>query len=129
MEKQILITEMAKCKDRIEGNLGKITTEEEMKIWSDLATKVSMVGYCKRTRDEVRNKWGNMTRESKEAHVIYNKAMRATGGGPPVAQLTQEQEDIVNLNKNNANYVGKDGGQETEIDGLLLILNSSILVY
>ena len=55
---------IAKCKDRIEGNLGKITTDEKMKIWSDLATKVSMVGFCKRTRDEVRNKWGHMTRVS-----------------------------------------------------------------
>ena len=59
-----------------------------------------------------------MTRETKEAHMIYNKAMRATGGGSPVTPLTQEQEDIVNLNKN-ANYKGIEGGQEREIEGLL----------
>ena len=80
-----------------------------------------MVGFCKRTRDEVRNKWGNVTRESKEAHMQYNKEMRATGGGRPVTQLTQEQEDIIHLNRDNVNYIGIDGGQETEIEGLLFI--------
>ena len=38
-EKNVLINEMGKVKDRIEGNAGKILTEEKMQIWSDLAKK------------------------------------------------------------------------------------------
>ena len=44
-EKNVLIKEMRKV-NRIDGNEGKITTEEKMKIWKDLASKVSMVGFC-----------------------------------------------------------------------------------
>ena len=86
--------------DLVEKNLptlrGKfsstVTNVRKQKIWQDITSQLSRLGYEKRTAVEVRKKWRNMTQNAKKISSGLKKSRRKTGGGP---ELTRQPKKLL----------------------------------
>ena len=86
--------------DLVEKNLptlrGKfsstVTNIRKQKIWQDITSQLSSLGYEKRTAVEVREKWRNMTQNAKKISSGLKKSRRRTGGDP---ELTRQPKKLL----------------------------------
>ena len=86
--------------DLVEKNLptlrGKFSSTvmniRKQKIWQDITSQLSSLGYEKRTAVEVREKWRNMTQNAKKISSGLKKSRRRTGGDP---ELTRQPKKLL----------------------------------
>ena len=117
IEKQLLITELfEKNKTILQSKLtNTITNKSKIEKWEEIAQFVTALGYAKRSKEEVRDKWKNMLSQAKKAFSASQASMRKTGGGPPEKGLSKTDEIIIDLFKDSASFCGISGGLETEV--------------
>ena len=87
-------------------------------MWLRIAEVVSQVGVAHKSSAECRQKWTNMQREAKAANSVFNKAIRATGGGPPAEEPTSQQQGIIQMFQGDDAFHGILGGSESTIEGI-----------
>lgn len=112
-EISVLVAAYSKNKGLLEGT--KIPNNVKNRIWEGIALKVSEAGTALRTTKEVKTKWFNLSRISKQTHSDFKQSFNKTGGGPPLNSPKGFIKDIIDLNTDSENFCGIDGGLETEI--------------
>ncbi len=80
LELEVLVAEANKhISDLQQRNLN--ITKRNL-IWSDICAKVNAVGKTKRTVDEVKRRWQDLRRRTKEKLSFNKSSANKTGGGP-----------------------------------------------
>ena len=80
--------------------------------WEAIARKVSALSGVVRTGDRIRAKWHDFQSRTKLKLIEQKKEKRKTGGGPPPPDLTQTEENVLNIIGKTATE-GISGGIDT----------------
>ena len=80
--------------------------------WEAIARKVSALSGVVRTGDRIRAKWHDFQSRTKLKLIEQKKEKRRTGGGPPPPDLTQTEENVLNIIGKTATE-GISGGIDT----------------
>ena len=90
-----------------------ITNAKKQKLWESIASQINSLGYEKRTRIEIREKWRNMAQIAKKTNSGIMRSRRKTGGGPaekpPTAKIISVLGDAL------ASFSGIQGGFESGV--------------
>lgn len=111
IEVSTLTSEYRKVKSALDNP--KIPLISKQKLWEGIAYQVSIVGNCKRSVQNVKDKWNNMMRNSKKANIAYKMSMSKTGGGPPIPEPSEMQKEIIDLFCEDPSFNGIEGAVES----------------
>ena len=92
-----------------------ITNKSKNEVWRKIADRVNAAGVHKRTPQEVRDKWKNLTSKAKKDFTIFKNESRRTGGGPPPKKPNQATEKIISLFEEDPSFSGLQGFDSGEI--------------
>lgn len=93
----------------------EVTNKKKKEIWEYIKNQINLLGVCKRTVEEVKNKWSNETRVLKRKICDERKQVTKTGGGPPpTPQATSEDERVLSLFSRAASFSGVTGGVDVD---------------
>ncbi|XP_064639460.1 nuclear apoptosis-inducing factor 1-like [Lineus longissimus] len=109
-----ILTQMVRQNASIMTSKFRNMTENDRKneLWTNIATSVNAVGICKRTSDEVKEKWRQLKAKAKSQQAKSKKEEKKTGGGPAVA-LDMVSETIADIFKADPSWEGIKGGSES----------------
>lgn len=111
-EIQLLTAEFSENKDVLESKLtNSITNKHKNDLWQRITEKINALGYEKRTVDEIKMKWRNLTSHAKASWNNFKRDCNKTGGGPAPAPPTQDEMRIVTLYEGHPKFNGLDGFQ------------------
>uniref|UniRef100_A0A915LQ40 Regulatory protein zeste n=1 Tax=Meloidogyne javanica TaxID=6303 RepID=A0A915LQ40_MELJA len=87
--------------------------------WKELTSQLNATFGSSVLKNQVREKWHNLKRESKKKYAAEQKYLRGTGGGPGNLANTNDpvHSAIISCFGNSASFSGVPGGLETEIKG------------
>lgn len=96
---EVIISEVARHKALLFGSLKSniITNDKKIRVWKDIAGKVSAVDTCPRSWQEVRKKWADMASRTKKKESQRRRESRRTGGGAPPKELTHNERMVVEI--------------------------------
>lgn len=115
-EANLISTRVTEELDILKGDLTNTNTGQlRAETWKQITDEVNALGGCLRTVSQVKTKFSNLTRVTKEKFTANRKEARKTGGGPPAAQLTQAEENVLNVMRDTPAFSGVDGGVESDI--------------
>ncbi|XP_052250159.1 uncharacterized protein LOC127857635 isoform X6 [Dreissena polymorpha] len=85
------------------GGPGMVARVRE--IWDELLAGVNACGNGPRTLQQIMEKWRNMTQNAK-ADVSKERNLAATGGGPPLTEMSQTSQAVASLFAHSASFHG-----------------------
>ena len=100
-----------------EKQTNNLTNKMKNDVWQSITSEINALGIHSRSLSEVKIKWQNMQSFAKKSYAEVQKHARQTGGGPPVKPLDQESQNIVEMMKDTASFVGLKG-EESPIEGV-----------
>lgn len=89
-----------------------VTNSKKQKMWSSIANRVSSCGITERSAKEVKKKFIALQSLAKNKAAKSVRYQSGTGGGPPVPNLTDNEERLVRLIPKVA-IEGVEGGIDT----------------
>ncbi|XP_052237281.1 uncharacterized protein LOC127848710 isoform X2 [Dreissena polymorpha] len=75
-------------------------------IWVELLAGVNACGNGPRTLQQVKEKWRNMTKNAKSEVSRERNHAAATGGGPPLPEMSQTSQAVASLFATSASFHG-----------------------
>ncbi|XP_069061972.1 ribose-5-phosphate isomerase-like [Pleurodeles waltl] len=95
-ELEVLMVEVVKNHDQLFGKHSLPVPENaKRKMWTDIQTKIFVVGVVQRSNEEIRKGWYNLHSHAKERVASRLKEARSTVGGPPTQTPSTPMEDMV----------------------------------
>ena len=111
-EIQLLTAEYGENKDVLELKFtNALTNKQKNDSWQRITEKINALGYEKRTVEEIKMKWRNLTSQAKANWNNFKRDCNKTGGGPAPAPPTEDEMRIVNLYEGHPKFDGLDGFQ------------------
>lgn len=102
--------------DTLRGKFSSsITNAKKQELWKSITSRINSLGYEKRTANEIRDKWRNMTQIAKKTNSGIIRSQRKTGGGPPDKLPSTTTEKIINLFSAEPSFSGIPGGLESGV--------------
>ena len=87
-------------------------------IWDKIAEHLSGLGVCRRTGQNVKNKWDNLQRHGKMEEALRRTHKKGTGGGEHLPLKERKEEElhqrIVDICAEDQSFSGISGGFETK---------------
>ena len=81
------------CSKQTNNVINKMKTQK----WEEIAKKVTAGSGVIRSASELKQKWSDLQRRTKERNTKYKKEKRRTGGEPPPQKMSQQDEQILNV--------------------------------
>ena len=110
-------SELAVLTEEVEQNISilkskftdNVTNAKKNNIWAEITAAVNAVGVAKRTAQEVRDKWKNVTSAAKKEFSDFGKETRRTGGGPAPKPPSAATAKIIAMFKDTPSFSGLSG--------------------
>lgn len=121
--------EVSVLTDQVEKNLeviqskltNNITNKKKNKIWEEITAAVNAVANSKRTTQEIKDKWKNLTCKAKREYSTLKRARKETGGGPQPKQPSEATERIINIYEDTPSFSGLNGFDSGKICKLFIM--------
>ncbi|XP_052246350.1 uncharacterized protein LOC127882332 [Dreissena polymorpha] len=84
-------------------------------IWDELLAGVNACGNGPRTLQQIKEKWRNMTKNAKADVSKERNHAAATGGGPPLTEMSQTSQAVASLFAHSASFHGVVDDADTVI--------------
>lgn len=110
-----------------EKQTNSLTNKMKNDVWNNIAGQINALGIHSRSLGEVKIKWQNMQSFAKKSFAEVQKHARQTGGGPPAKPLDQVTQNIVEMMKDTASFVGLNGEESLIIEGVYLHFSPIII--
>ena len=107
-EIDILVTEMQLAHPKLQKKT--TTPREKALIWNNILHKVNAVGLTRRTVPDLKKRWQDIRRRTKEKLTRAARHSRGTGGGPPENDELTPTEQAVEETFHEEQIAGVDGG-------------------
>ena len=109
-------SEIAVLTEEVEQNIAmlkskftdNVTNAKKNKIWAEITAAVNANGVAKRTAQEVRGKWKNLTSAAKKEFSDFGKETRS-GGGPAPKPPSAATAKIIAMFKDTPLFSGLSG--------------------
>ena len=107
---------LAECynefKDVIDSKLSsKVSAADKARVWSHIGETINAKSPTgtKRSVKDVKTRWKNLKRTTKEKFSEQRKSASRTGGGPPAKQMTPVEEHVAELLGSDPSFIGLSG--------------------
>ena len=109
--------------DRLNNDL---TNKKKRKVWEDISTQVSNLGFCERSPLDCSTRWQIIKRKAKEVYTDDKLERMGNGGGPKTIHIKESQMQVIDTLKDNANFSWIRGGLDTDEPGMYLIIHQGL---
>nr|XP_055049588.1 nuclear apoptosis-inducing factor 1-like [Misgurnus anguillicaudatus] len=117
-ELDVLVEECSNYSKMLQNR--NVQTARKKDIWNCIAKKVNAIGGKSRSADEIKKRWHDLRRRTKEKVAFNKAAVKKTGGGPIEEMPLTPLEELVQMSLTGEQVTGVDG-----IDSLEPIIQES----